>query len=135
MARRRSSFGFMGIFGRSSDLRQFDQALRSIDVHPALVPEAVKLTAVNLLKDHAVNEEPEPAAYRAAAEIVGYCIIGAEAFAGANDEELAHAVEHRIEKALEGGDGLDAQLVLLTLHAGVIQPSVVRDYGLESEKN
>lgn len=122
----------MGIFGRSHDLRQLDQALRSVDVHPALVPEAVKLTAVNLLKDHAVNGDPAQQAYRAAAEIVGYCMIGAEAFAGANDNELAVAVERRIEAALDSGESLDAQLVLLTLHAGVIQPSVVRAYGLES---
>src|SRR5262250_700735 len=52
MARRGSSFGFMGMFGRSHDLRQLDQALRSVDVHPAVVPEAVKLTTVNLPKDH-----------------------------------------------------------------------------------
>src|SRR5262249_39677686 len=85
MARRGSSFGFMGIFGRSHDLRQLDQALRSVDVHPAVVPEAVKLTTVNLLKDHAVNDDPAPQAYRAAAEIVGYCMVGADVFAGANE--------------------------------------------------
>src|SRR5262245_32397415 len=84
MARRGSSFGFMGMFGRSHDLRQLDQALRSVDVHPAVVPEAVKLTTVNLLKDHAGDDDPAPQAYRAAAEIVGYCMVGAAVFAGAN---------------------------------------------------
>jgi hypothetical protein len=132
MARRRSSFGLFGIFGRSYDLRQFDQALRSVDVHPNLVPEAVKLATVNLLKDYAVNDEPVPQAYRAAAEVVGYCMIGAESFAGANGEELAREVERRIEAAVEFSNGLDAQLILLTLHAGVIQPSVVSHFGLES---
>jgi hypothetical protein len=132
MARKLSSFGLFGIFGRSHDLRQFDNALRSVDVHPKLVPEAVKLTAVNLLKDHAIGDEPAPQAYRAAAEIVGYCMIGADAFAGANDESLTLQVERRIEAALESGSNLDAQLVLLTLHAKVIQPSVVQHYGLES---
>src|SRR5947209_13388433 len=58
MARRGSSFGFMGMFGRSHDLRQLDQALRSVDVHPAVVPEAVKLTTVNLLKGHAGRHYP-----------------------------------------------------------------------------
>lgn len=130
MARRGSSFGFMGIFGRSHDLRQLDQALRTVDVHPALVPEAVKLTTVNLLKDHAASDDPAPQAYRAAAEIVGYCMVGADAFAGANNPELALAVERRIEAALLSGESLDAQLVLLTLHAKVIQPSVVHAYGL-----
>jgi hypothetical protein len=132
MARRGSSFGFMGIFGRSHDLRQLDQALRSVDVHPALVPEAVKLTAVNLLKDHGATDDPAPQAYRAAAEIIGYCMVGPDVFAGANHADLANAVEQRIEAALVAGESLDAQLVLLTLHAKVIQPSVVRAYGLET---
>ena len=92
MARSRSSLGLFGIFGRSADLRQMDQALRSVDVHPRLVPEAVKLTAVALLKDHAIGPEPAPQSYRAAAEILAYCMIGAEAFAGANDADLTHAV-------------------------------------------
>jgi|ERR1043166_7879808 hypothetical protein len=124
----------MGIFGRSADLRQFDEALRAIDLHPKLVPEAVKLTAVSLVKDHANSEDPPPEAYRAAAEIVGYCMIGEDAFAGANGEALALAVEQRIEAALDAGESLDAKLVLLTLHAKVIQPSVVQRYELESAR-
>jgi hypothetical protein len=135
MARRRSSFGLFGIFGRSADLRAFDQALRSVDLHPALVPEAVKLTAVNLLKDHAVGPEPAPQSYRAAAELVGYCMIGAEGFARANDPLLLEQVERRIDAAMDSGEGLDAQLVLLTLHAKVIQPSVIRAFGLETARD
>lgn len=132
MARSRSSLGLFGIFGRSADLRQLDQALRSVDVHPRLVPEAVKLTAVALLKDHAVGPEPAPQAYRAAAEVLAYCMIGAEAFAGANDLDLTHAVERRVEIALENSESLDAQLVLLTLHAKIIQPSVVHQFQIET---
>ncbi len=132
MARSRSSLGLFGIFGRSADLRQFDQALRSVDLHPRLVPEAVKLTAVALLKDHAIGPEPAPQSYRAAAEIVGYCMIGPDAFAGTNGADLTHAVERRIEGTLDKPDGLDAQLVLLTLHARIIQPSVIHQFGLES---
>jgi hypothetical protein len=133
MARSRSSLGLFGIFGRSADLRQLDQALRSVDVHPRLVPEAVKLTAVALLKDHAIGPEPAPQAYRAAAEILAYCMVGADAFTGANGEDLTLAVERRLEGALEKPEGLDAQLVLLTIHAKVIQPSVVHQFGIESE--
>lgn len=133
MARRRSSIGFLGIFGRSDDLRQLDQALRSVDVHPSLVPEAVKLTIVNLLNDRAGDSEPEPHCYREAAEIVGYCMVGAQPFADANEARLARQVERRIETALTVGDSLDAQLVLLALHAGIIQPSVVAEFRLESE--
>jgi hypothetical protein len=132
MARRRSSLGLFGMFGRSSDLRQLDQALRAIDVHPQLVPEAIKLTAVNLLKDHAIGEEPAPQAYRAAAEIVGYCMVGAEAFARANGADATFRTERRIERAIGSGVSLDAQLVLVTMYAGVIQPSVIQQFQLQS---
>jgi hypothetical protein len=130
-----SSLGLFGIFGRSSDLRQLDRALHSLDLHPRLVPEAVKLTLVKLLKQHAIGDEPAPQSYRAAAEVVAYCMIGADAFATANDARLMHQVEGRIEKALESGDSLDAQIVLLTLHAKVIQPSVIHDFELESAED
>ena len=126
-----SSLGLFGIFGRSSDLRQLDAALRSVDLHPRLVPEAVKLTAVKLLKNHAPESEPSPASYRATAELLTYCMIGAEAFAGANDSGLAGQIERRIEIALEVGASLDAQLLLLLLHARLVQPGVVQAFGLE----
>jgi hypothetical protein len=132
MPRRNSSIGFMGVFGRSHDLREFDKALRSVDLHPKLVPEAVKLTVCALLKDQANSDDPPAEAYRPAAELVAYCMIGANGFAGANDVDLTLAVEQRIEAALDAGDSLDAQLVLLVLHARVVQPSVVDRFGLES---
>jgi len=127
------SLGLFGRFGRSAALRQFDGALRSVDLHPNLVPEAIKLAAVRLLRVYAPAGEPAPQAYRAAAEIIAYCMIGAQSFAGANDLELAAQVERRIETALQAGTSLDAKLVLLTLHAKVIQPSVVDHFRLESE--
>lgn len=128
----RSSLGFMGIFGRSADLRQLDDALRAVDVHPRVVKEAVKLTAVKLVKDELGNEDPPATAYKNAAELLGYCLIGANAFASSNGERLTIATEARIEAALESGENLDAQLILLTVHAKAIQPSVVERFGLEA---
>jgi hypothetical protein len=132
MVRRRPSLGLFGIFGRSPKLRQLDQAFRALDLHPRLVPEAVKLTIVSLLEDHAVNGEPTLQAYRNAAEIVGYCMLGAGAFVSEDEPERLADVERRIERALEFSSTLDAKLVLLTLHARVIQPSVVEHFQLES---
>jgi hypothetical protein len=126
------SLGLFGIFGRSGELREFDKALRSVDLHPNLVPEAVKLTAVKLLKEQTTGFDPAPQSYRAAAEIIGYCMIGADGFSAANEPALAAVVERRIEAALKSGTNLDAKLVLLTLHARVIQPSVVASFQLES---
>jgi hypothetical protein len=132
MPRRGLSIGFFGMFGRSSELREFDTALRSVDLHPNLVPEAVKLAAVKLLQERAKDRAPEPRSYREAAEIIAYCMTGGEAFAAANDARLAAEVERRIEAALDRGTNLDAKLVLLVLHAKLIQPSVVNDFALES---
>jgi len=125
------SLGFFGLFGRSPALRAFDANLRAVDLHPKLVPEAVKLTAVRSLMDEGDGGDPSADVSRAAAEIIAYCMIGANAFAGANGEPLTEAVERRIDVALAHGTNLDAKLVLLTFHAKVIQPSVVDHFKLE----
>lgn len=123
----------MGLFGRSHDLKQLDAALRAVDLHPGVVPEAIKLTIVNLLKDHAIGPEPAPQAYPAAAELIAYCMLGPTALSATNPQELVERVEARIDRALDAGDGLDSQLILLTLHAKVLQPEVVERFGLSSE--
>ncbi|ODT02960.1 MAG: hypothetical protein ABS58_17110 [Mesorhizobium sp. SCN 65-20] len=132
MARRRSSLGFLGMFGRSGDLRQLDEALRAVDLHPALVPEGVKLTIVNLMKDH-WSDEPPARAYAPVAQLFAYCVNGPEAFEGVNGGQITADVERRIEAALDAPDGLDAQLILLALHARLINPVVVERFGLSSE--
>lgn len=135
MARQRSSIGFFGRFGRSRDLRQLDEALRALDAHPSTISEAVKLTTVNLLKDQAIGAEPAPQAYRVAAEMLAYCVTGAEPFAQANGAALKDSVERRIEAAIAAEDSLDAQLVLLALQARIIQPSIVQKFELESAES
>ena len=91
-----------------------------------------QLTTVRLLREHAHDAEPAPDSYRAAAEIIAYCLLGADAFMHANDARLEVDVERRIEAALDVGMSLDAKLVLLTLHAKLIQPSVVDHFRLEA---
>ncbi len=122
--------GFFGIFGRSHELQRLDQAVRTVGLHPRLVREAVKLTTLKLLKEADGGENPAPRAYYATAELLGYCLLGAQGFAESNGLGLTEAVEARLEAALDTGDSLDARVVLLTLHAGVIQPSVIERYGL-----
>ncbi|WFP63123.1 hypothetical protein [Mesorhizobium sp. WSM4904] len=132
MAKRRSSLGFLGMFARSGDLRQLDDALRQADLHPALVPEGVKLTIVNLMNDR-WPEEPPPQAYQSVAQLCSYCVAGRDTFEQANGKELTLEAEHRIEAALEAGDSFDAQIVLMTLHAKLISAEVVERYGLTAE--
>ena len=132
MEKRRSSLGFLGMFGRSGDLRQLDAALRGADLHPALVPEGVKLTIVNLMKDH-WPDEPPPQAYPPVAQLFSYCIAGPETFEQANGAEGRLDAERRIEAALEAGDSFDAQIVLMALHAKLISAEVVERYGLSAD--
>jgi hypothetical protein len=132
MTRRKTSLGLFGVFGRSEDLRALDQALRAVDLHPSLVPDAVKLTILNLLKE-ARGEEPAVEDYRETAALLGYCALGPEAFAAANGDLAAAAAERRIEAALEASEGLDARLILLTLHAAIVHPGVKETYRLASE--
>lgn len=133
MTRRNSSLGFFGLFGRSEDLRRLDAALRAVDLHPALVPEGVKLTIVNLMKDQWPHQEPPADAYPPVAELFGYCVAGAETFGHVNGAAAVASVERRLEMALERGESFDAQLVLLALHAKLIDEGVVERYGLSAD--
>ncbi|MGX9575680.1 hypothetical protein [Mesorhizobium sp. f-mel] len=132
MARQRSSLSFLGMFGRSGDLRQFDAALRGVDLHPALVPEGAKLTIVNLMKDH-WSDEPPLQAYPAVAQLFGYCVAGPEAFEQSNGLQHRLDAERRLEAALEAGDSFDAQIKLMTLHAKLISGEVVERHGLRTD--
>jgi hypothetical protein len=132
MTRRPPFLGILGVFGRSEDLRALDRALRAADLHPALVPDAVKLTFLTVLKD-ALGETPRADDYRQTAMLFSYCVRGPEAFASANGDAASSAVEQRIEAALETGEGLDANLILLALHAAIIHPGVKEAYRLESD--
>ncbi|TIU54512.1 MAG: hypothetical protein E5W30_14650 [Mesorhizobium sp.] len=120
------------MFGRSGDLRMLDAALRGADLHPALVPEGVKLTIVNLMKDH-WPDEPPAQAYASLAQLFGYCVASPETFEQANGRERRLDAERRIEEALETGDSLDAQIVLMALHAKLISAEVVERFGLSAE--
>ena len=120
--------GLFGMFGRSQELQRLDQALRGVGLHPRLVPEAVKLTTLKLLKE----ARSDPCSYAAVAELLGYCVLGAQGFSESNILSLTERVEARLEAAIESGDNLDARVVLLALHSGVIQPSVIERYGLEA---
>lgn len=122
--------GLFGIFGRSHDLKRLDKALLGVGLHPQLVPEAVKLTILKLLGE--VGAGRDPASCAAAAELLGYCILGAEEFTRHNSTGLTVSVEQRLSAALEAGASLDARIILLTLHASIIQPSVVEHYGLQA---
>lgn len=120
-------FGIFGRFGRARDLRQFDEELSRAGVHPAMASDAVKFTIIRLLKNAHGVAAPQ---FAQAAPLVAYCMIGSGPFADANGAELTRAVEQRLHKAVAEESSLDAQLVLLTMHAKIIRAEVVERFGL-----
>lgn len=129
------SLGFFGLFGRSASLKALDADLRAVDLHPRLVPEAVKLAAMRLLIEQSGRDMPTAADSRAAAEMLAYCMLGAETFSAANGASLTQSIEQRVDAALDRDTSTDAKLILLALHANVIQPSVVDRFELEVDPN
>lgn len=134
------SIGFLGRFGRSTDLKRLDAALREHDLHPSLVPEGAKLALVRLMKDH-VGEgadrgagAPSPEAYSRAAAVFAYCVLGREHFEQFNGARRTGDAEARIRAALDDGDGFDAGLVLLAIHAKLIAGDVVNRFDLSAEE-
>ena len=124
--------GFLGFFGRAPELRRLEQALREVDLHPRLVPDAVKLTALRLLQDATQTKLPPPEACAATAELLAYGMLGPAHFATAGELARLEATEARIEAAVAAGESLDARLILLLLHAGLLQPEVIQRYGLKA---
>jgi len=124
--------GLFGTFGRSRAIRRLDDALLAAGVHPRALPDAVKLAILRLLGGTR-GDGPAAQDCVAAAELVGYCVLGAQGFLASAGLARTEAVEARIETALAAGDSADARLLLLTLHSGTIQASVVDRYDLAVE--
>ena len=120
------------IFGRSPDLKALDQSLRNAGVHPRTVPGAVKLTAVRLLRDSADGSIPE-VAFEDAGQLLGFCMLGSDQFIASNSIRAADRVESRLERAIAAGDGLDARLLLLALHAGIMVAEVADRVEVETD--
>lgn len=124
--------GLFAMFGPSRDIQRLDGAVRAAGMHPALMTQAVKLTILRLLKANASGAAgPSEHDMALAADLVVYCLNGAEDFSGTVGEARLQAVEARITRAIEQGEGTDTDLILLTLGAGLIHPAVVEAFGLE----
>ena len=127
-------FGFSALFGRSREVRRLDDALRSSGLHPQLVPDAVKIATLKLLKENGHGASPSSEACPFAAEMLAYCMLGDQGFEEDNGSGPRKMLKHRLEAALDVGDSLDARLVLLTLHAGLTQFALVDRYDLSVDE-
>jgi hypothetical protein len=124
--------GIFGIFGRSQEMQRLDEAFRAVGLHPRAVPDAVKIATLKQLKE-ASGGAAHVGDCAMAAELLGFCVLGPQAFAVSSAAGQSDKAEARLIAAIESGRSLDARLVLLTLHAGLTHPSVVERYGLAIE--
>ena len=124
--------GFLGIFGRAESLKSLDRAFREFDVHPRTVPEAVKLAAVRLLQQTpSATPKLNDVDYKGVAELLGYAMLGHDQFIACNGMSEAQRAQHRLEGAIAAGEGLDAELILLALHSGIIHPAIADRFEIE----
>ncbi|MEL7469287.1 MAG: hypothetical protein AAFN27_12590 [Pseudomonadota bacterium] len=127
--------GLFNIFGRSEGLKAIDQALREFDIHPRVVPEAVKLATIRLMQK-ASNPEYVlcDADYKRASELLSYSILGPDQFVASNTLAAAKRAEQRLEEAISAGDSLDAELILLAVHSGVIHSTIAEQFDIEGNE-
>lgn len=126
--------GLFNFFGRDEGLKALDLALREFDVHPRIVPEAVKLATIKLMqKASAAGYVLGDSDYGKAAELLSYSVLGHDQFVASNSLDAAERAEQRLEEAIEVGDSIDAKLILLAVHSGIIHP-VLADQ-VDSEAN
>ncbi len=127
-------FGFLELFGASRPQRRLDAAFRAVGVHPRLVPDAVKLAIIRQLQSRERQGGADEAACAASARLIGFLMHGRSVFAEDNRAEIVSEVEDRLAAAIGAGDGPDARIVLLALHAGIVAPAVVQAYELEIDR-
>ncbi|MFA7430490.1 MAG: hypothetical protein WCZ23_10070 [Rhodospirillaceae bacterium] len=123
--------GLFGLFGRAPEIQALDVAVRAVGLHPRLVPDAVKIATVKLLRAHGAMGAADTAR---AAELLAYCMIGPDELAAATDARLAQDVGARIDAAADDGEGVDPSLIMLTVQAGVMQPQVMERHGLRIDR-
>ncbi|WP_322893542.1 MULTISPECIES: hypothetical protein [unclassified Yoonia] len=122
---------FFNMFGRSSALIALDEALRAAGLHPLLIPEPVKLTILQLQRKYGTAPDLE-SGLALAAPLLAYCVLDSAQFTLVNGEEAAAATEARVIAAMDQGDTLDAKLILLALHSGVISEDMADRFELET---
>jgi hypothetical protein len=123
-------FGFFGRFGRSEELRALDDALAATGLQHRAVPDAVKLTLLRQVQQETGRKRPDDTALADAAHLLAYLMLGAQVYGETVARAAVDEAEARVAAAAEAGDSLDARLVVLALHAGLVQPEVVARYEL-----
>ena len=126
--------GLFNFFGRSESLKALDQAFREFDIHPQIVPEAVKLATVRLMqKASDAAYTLKDADYQKAAELLGFCILGFDQFVASNSLSAAERAGRRLEDAIVAGDSMDAKLILLAVHSEIVHATIADQVDSEAD--
>jgi hypothetical protein len=125
-------FRLFNLFGQSAALNALDDALRASGVHPLLVPDAVKLTVLRLNKEDQ-GAGTGDAVRSDSAQLLAYCMLGRDPFIESVGVAAADRAEDRLEAALDAGGSLDAKIILLSLHSGLIAPEIAERIDVEGE--
>lgn len=124
-------FRLFDLLGRSSAIRALDDAFRASGMHPLLVPEPVKLTLIQLVKKHGRGNQSTD--FAQAARLMAYCSLGHAQFMEQHGENEAQLLDLRVEDALDHGSSLDAKVILLALHSGLISPEIADRIDLDED--
>jgi hypothetical protein len=112
-------------------MQNFDAALRAAGVHPRTISDAVKITTLKQLKEANGGARPGSRALDDAADLLAFCVLGPQAYVKKHDPDRLAAVEQRLNAAIDNGRGLDARLIMLTLHAGLTHRELIERYDLD----
>jgi len=120
-----------GIRGRPKEVHYLNDAIREIGIQPSLVADSVKISVIKLLREaEGGNFIDIVASCEKAAPMVVYCMFGRDDYEEINNGEAADEIEKRLSLAINSGDSLDAQLIMLTLFANIAHPNVIEKFDL-----
>lgn len=120
-----------GIRGRPKEVHYLNDAIREIGIQPSLVADSVKISVIKLLREaEGGNFTDIVASCEKAAPMVVYCMLGRDDYEEVNNGEAADEIEKRLCLAINSGDSLDAQLIMLTLFANIAHPNVIEKFDL-----
>ena len=120
-----------GIRGRPKEVHYLNDAIREIGIQPSLVADSVKISVIKLLREaEGGNFTDIVTSCEKAAPMVVYCMLGREDYEEVNNGEAADEIEKRLSLAINSGDSLDAQLIMLTLFANIAHPNVIEKFDL-----
>tara|TARA_B100000686_G_scaffold355057_1_gene469482 strand:- start:1129 stop:1524 length:396 start_codon:yes stop_codon:yes gene_type:complete len=119
-------FPGLQLFGRSRKIEELCDALRASGIHPNIVPDAILITIIKLLKKHYGNDiNPS---LTSTASFFAYLLIGRESLDYSSENSSIANLENRLTTALNDSKGLDYELLALTYHSGLINPLVRKEF-------